>query len=63
MTQSLEHDFAYQFSNKSFEIFECLELSKSRKTMLLKQNNAFYNYQFEFRNSHSMIHALIDITK
>ena len=29
----------------------------------LQQNNAFYNYQFGFRNNHSTNHALIAITE
>ena len=29
----------------------------------LEQNNAFYNYQFGFRNNHSTDHALIEITE
>ena len=31
--------------------------------VFLEQNNAFYNYQFGFRNNHSKNHALIEITK
>ena len=30
---------------------------------ILQQNNAFYNYQFGFRNNHSTNHALIAITE
>ena len=31
--------------------------------MFLEQNNAFYNYQFGFRNKHSANHALTEITE
>ena len=31
--------------------------------MLLKQNNAFYKYQFGFRNNHSTNHTLTEITE
>ena len=31
--------------------------------MFLEQNNAFYNYQFGFRNKHSGNHTLIEITE
>ena len=34
-----------------------------RPYMFLEQNNAFYNYQFGFRNNHSTNHALIEITE
>ena len=34
-----------------------------RLYMFLEQNNAFYNYQFGFRNNHSTNHALIEITE
>ena len=31
--------------------------------MLLKQNNAFYKYQFGFRNNHSTNHTLTETTE
>ena len=31
--------------------------------MFLEQNNAFYNYQFGFRNKHSANHTLTEITE
>ena len=31
--------------------------------MFLEQSNAFYNYQFAFRNCHATNHALIEITE
>ena len=31
--------------------------------MFLEQDNAFYNYQFGFRNNHSMTRALKEITE
>ena len=34
-----------------------------RPSMFLEQNNAFYNYQFGFRNNHSKNHAVIEITE
>ena len=34
-----------------------------RLYMFLEQNNAFYNYQSEFKNNHSTNHALIEITE
>ena len=34
-----------------------------RLYMFLEQNNAFYDYQFGFRNNHSTNHALIEITE
>ena len=34
-----------------------------RLYMFLEQNNAFYNYQFGFRNNHSTNHTLIEITE
>ena len=34
-----------------------------RLYMFLEKNNAFYNYQFGFRNNHSTNHALIEITE
>lgn len=34
-----------------------------RLYMFLEQNEAFYNYQFGFRNNHSTNHALIEITE
>ena len=35
----------------------------NRLYIFLKQNKAFYNYQFGFRNNHSTNHALIGITE
>lgn len=34
-----------------------------RLYMFLEQNNAFRNYQFGFRNNHSISYAVIEITK
>ena len=34
-----------------------------RLYMFLEQNNAFYNFQFGFRNKHSTNHALIETTE
>ena len=34
-----------------------------RLYMFLEQNNAFYNYEFRFRNNHSTNHALREITE
>ena len=34
-----------------------------RLYMFLEKKNAFYNYQFGFRNNHSTNHALIEITE
>ena len=31
--------------------------------MFLEQNNAFFNYQFGFRNNYSANHALTEITE
>ena len=36
---------------------------RDRLYMFLEQNNVFYNYQFGFRNNHSINHALIEITE
>ena len=35
----------------------------NRLYMFLEQSNAFYNYQFAFRNCHATNHALIEITE
>ena len=35
----------------------------NRLYMFLEQNNAFCNYQFGFRNNHSINYAVIEITK
>ena len=39
------------------------EMVHDRLYMFLEQNNAFYIYQFGFRNNHSTNHALIEITE
>ena len=51
------------FEKRVFVIKSLKKLDHDRLYMFLEQNNAFYNYQFGFRNKHSGNHTLTEITE